>query len=317
MSVADIRTLPRSRSFRPGGERLPHGLVLAAAGTSLLVVVLVVVFLVIRALPVVTSIGLSGFLLSARWDPDAGIGFGTGSFGALTPIAGSVVVVGLALLLAVPLALAVAIVMTETNPVAGRRGLRPAVETLVGIPSVVYGYAGFVLLLPLLRHIAPPGDDGSGFLAASVVLAIMVMPTIAALSADALQGLPASLKEGSLALGATQWQTIRRVLLPAARAGIVSGSVLGLARAMGEALAVALVIGDVNRLPDIAHHGLRALVQPGTTMTVAITDGVNNLAINPDGTAARYALALILLVVVFISITVVRRVNRGAIPRLP
>jgi phosphate transport system permease protein len=222
--------------------------------------------------------------------------------------------VGLALLLAVPLGLAVAIVIAETNPQVGARFLRPAIETLVGIPSVVYGYAGFLLLLPVLRHLAPPGNDGSGFLAAGVVLGIMVMPTIATLSADAIGSQPSSLKEGSMALGATQWQTISRVLLPAARPGIISGVVLGLARAMGEALAVALVIGDVNRLPDILHHGLAPLVQPGTTMTVTITDGVNNLAINPTGTAARYALALILLIIVFISISIVRRVNRGAQP---
>jgi len=302
-------------SSRPGAgraDRISRVLLLLAAGTSLLVVALVAVFLAVRAVPVVTSIGVASYFLSSHWDPDAGIGFGgQASFGALTPIIGSLVVVGLALVVAVPLAIAVAVVVVEANPQIGRRFIRPTIETLVGIPSVVYGYAGFLLLLPLLRRFAPPGNDGSGYLAAGIVLAIMVMPTIATLTADALQAQPISLKEGSFALGATQWQTIRRVLLPAALPGIVSAVVLGLARAMGEALAVALVIGDVNRLPDIAHQGLSAFVQPGTTMTVAITDGVNNLAINPDGTAARYALALILLVIVFVSINVVRRLNRG------
>lgn len=304
--------MARSTRRPRAAERVSRLVLLLAAGTSLLVVILVGVFLAVRALPVLTSIGLPTFFLSSHWDPDAGIGFGgAGSFGALTPIAGSVLVVGLALTLAIPLALAVAILIAEVNPVTGTRYIRPAIETLVGIPSVVYGYAGFLLLLPVFRHLAPPGDDGSGYLAAGVILAIMVMPTIATLSADALKALPPTLKEGSLALGATQWQTIRRVQLPAARGGIVSGVVLGLARAMGEALAVALVIGDVNRLPDLAHHGLQGLIQPGTTMTVTITDGVNNLAINPEGTAARYALAVILMLIVFGSITVVRRMNRG------
>lgn len=283
----------------------------ACAILSIVIVALVVVFLGIRALPVVREIGLGSFFGSTNWDPDAGIGFGAaGGFGALTPIGGSVVAVTLALVLSVPVALAVALAVAEVEPRLGERVIRPSVEVFVGIPSVVYGWIGLTTLVPMLRHLAGGGNDGSGYLAAAVVLAVMVLPTIATLSADALQALPPSLKEGSYALGATQWQTIRQVLLPAARSGILSGVVLGLARAMGEALAVALVIGDVNRLPDFAHHGLGALVQPGTTMTVTITDGINNLAINPQGTAARYMLGLVLLLIVFTSISVIRALGR-------
>jgi len=286
----------------------------ACAVLSIVVVALVVVFLGVRALPVVTQIGVGPFFGSTNWDPDAGIGFGApGGFGALTPIGGSMVAVALALLLSVPVALCVALAVAEVAPRLGERVIRPAVEIFVGIPSVVYGWIGLTTLVPMLRHFARGGNDGSGYLAAAVVLAVMVLPTIATLAADSLQALPPGLKEGSYALGATQWQTIRRVLLPAARGGIISGVVLGLARAMGEALAVALVIGDVNRLPDFAHRGLGALVQPGTTMTVTITDGINNLAINPQGTAARYMLGLVLLLIVFASISVIRALGqRGA-----
>ncbi|GAC1337868.1 MAG: phosphate ABC transporter permease subunit PstC [Candidatus Dormibacteria bacterium] len=284
---------------------------LACAALSIVIVALVVMFLGIRAVPVVREIGLRSFFGSTNWDPDAGIGFGTsGGFGALTPIGGSVVAVGLALIFSVPVALAVALAVVEVAPRLGERVIRPAVEVFVGIPSVVYGWIGLTTLLPVLRHFAGGGNDGAGYLAAALVLAVMVLPTIATLAADALQALPPGLKEGSYALGATQWQTIRRVQLPAARSGILSGIVLGLARAMGEALAVALVIGDVNRLPDFAHHGVGALVQPGTTMTVTITDGINNLAINPQGTAARYMLGLVLLLIVFISISVIRALGR-------
>lgn len=279
----------------------------------MLVVLLVVVFLALRAAPALHSIGLRSFFGSTDWQPDAGIGFGgVGSFGALAPILGSFAVVLLALLIAVPFAVAVAVVLSETDPRLGERFIRPAVEVFVGIPSVVYGYVGFVALLPLLRHVAPPGRDGSGVLAAAVVLAIMVIPTIASISADGLLAIPAALREGSLALGATRWQTIWRVLLPAARPSLVSGVVLGFARAMGEALAVALVIGDVNVIPSVAHRGVQALLEPFTTMTVTITDGVDKLAINPDGTAARYMLALVLLLVTFLSIVVVRLVARRA-----
>jgi phosphate transport system permease protein len=122
---------------------------------------------------------------------------------------------------------------------------------------------------------------------------------------------PRTLREGSMALGATQWQTIRRVLLPAARPSIISGIVLGFARAMGEALAVAMVIGDVNVIPNFLKQGIGALLEPFTTMTVTITDGVDKLAINPQGTAARYMLAVVLMLVTFVSIVLVRLVARG------
>lgn len=286
-------------------------MLLAGAAINVVLVALVVGFLLSRAWPVFTDIGARNFFGSTDWQPDAGIGFGVGAFGALAPILGSFLVVILALVIAVPFALAVAVFITDTNRVLGERFIRPAVEVFVGIPSVVYGYLGFITLLPILQHIAPPGRDGSGVLAAGIVLAIMIIPTIATIGADGLNAVPAALREGSAALGATQWQTIRRVLLPAARPSIVSGIVLGFARAMGEALAVALVIGDVNVIPDFAKQGLGAFIEPFTTMTVAITDGVDKLAINPQGTAARYMLAVVLLVVTFLSIILVRLVSSG------
>ena len=281
-----------------------------AGAFNVALVALVATFLAVNAWPLLHGGARSEFFTSTSWDPDAGIGFGGDShFGALAPILGSLSAVGLALVLAVPFALAVAIFMTQTHPGAGERFVRPALDVLVGVPSVVYGYLGLVVLLPLLKPLAPPGNDGSGILAASIVLAVMVMPTIATLSADGLSRVPSSLREASLALGATRWQTIARVVLPAARSGIITGIVLGLARAMGEALAVSLVIGDVNRVPSLRDHGARVLLQPFTTMTVTITDGVDKLAINPDGTAARYALALVLMVITFVCIAVVRLVS--------
>ncbi len=309
-----------SRALRRGNLRaartdaVMRWVVLGAATLSVLVIVLVVAFLAGKAAPVLHKPGLKEFLTSADWQPDGTAGGfgGVSTFGALLPIAGSAMVVALALVIAVPLALSAAIILEELNPVVGGRVLRPAVELFVGIPSVVYGYLGFVALLPILERVAPPGRQGSGVLAAGVVLSIMVTPTIATISADGLRSVPRALKEASLALGATRWQTLWRVQIPAAKATIISGVVLGLARAMGEALAVALVIGDVSALPPFREYGLRALLFPTTTMTVTLTDGVNQLAINPDGTAARYALALVLLLITFGCIAVVRFVNRGS-----
>jgi phosphate transport system permease protein len=301
---------PRVRRRSRVLDIVTHRGVALAATANVALVVLVVVFLATRAAPGVGSFGRQ-FLTSTDWQPDNGIGFGgVGAFGALAPIIGSFAVVLAALLIAVPFAVAAAIVLVETNPRLGERLIRPAVEVFVGIPSVVYGYLGFIALLPLLRTFAPAGGDGSGILAAGIVLSIMVIPTIASLTADGLASVPVALREGSMALGATRWQTIWKVLLPAARPAMVSGIVLGFARAMGEALAVALVIGDVNVIPAFRIEGIRALFKPFTTMTVAITDGVDKLAINPDGTAARYMLALVLLIVTFVSILVVRMVVR-------
>ena len=286
----------------------------ASAGLSLAVIALVILFLGIHAWYGVVHIGLDNFLLGFAWDPEGAYHHDARyhplpTFGALTPITGSLVAVILAILVAVPVALAVAIVIAETNRRAGERVMRPAIELFLGIPSVVYGYLGLTVLVPRLAPLAPAGRNGQGFAAAAIVLAVMVIPTISSLSADALQALPASLKEASYALGATQWQTIRRVLLPAARRGITSGVVLGFARAMGEALAVALVIGGVPQPPDLV-HGPRFLVEPGMTMTTTITDGISELGFSPKAEAARYMLAIVLLVITFLCVTAVRAAQR-------
>ncbi len=286
----------------------------SAAGLSLVVVGLVIAFLTIHAWPGFVHIGLDNFFGSATWDPEGAYhttasGAPFAHFGALTPIAGSMVAVLLALVIAVPVGLALAITIAETGHGVGERVLRPAIELFVGVPSIVYGYIGLILLVPRLQPFAPPGGAGYGFGAAAIVLGVMVVPTVATLSADALQALPPSLREGSVALGATPWQTLWRVLIPAARPGIISGVVLGFARAMGEALAVALVIGNVAQLPQL-QKGLTFLVEPGMTMTTTITDGISNLGANPKAEAARYMLALVLLLITFACVTAVRMAQR-------
>ncbi|MGH7721930.1 MAG: phosphate ABC transporter permease subunit PstC [Candidatus Dormibacteria bacterium] len=290
-------------------ERISRRGLAAAAGLSLVVVGLVIVFLTVNAWPAFVHIGLDNFFGSATWDPEGANHSGVGRFGALTPIAGSVVAVGLALVVAIPVGVALAIMIAETGRHLGERVLRPAIELFVGVPSIVYGYVGLVLLVPLLARLAPPGRNGQGFAAAAIVLGVMVVPTIATLSADAIESVPASLREGSIALGATPWQTLRRVVIPAALPGIISGIVLGLARAMGEALAVALVIGGVAQLPHLT-DGITFLFQPGMTMTTTITDGISNLGANPKAEAARYLLAIVLLLITFACVTTVRAVQR-------
>jgi phosphate transport system permease protein len=291
-------------------ERLSRNAFAAAAGLSLVVVLLVVLFLTVNAWPAFVHIGLDHFFLSATWDPEGAFHQNANyqpvpMFGALTPIAGSAVAVSLALVIAIPVGLALAIVISETGRQVGERALRPAIELFVGVPSIVYGYIGLVILVPMLARFAPPGRSGQGFAAAAIVLGVMVVPTIATLSADALQSVPAALREGSFSLGATPWQTLRRVVIPAAKPGIITGIVLGLARAMGEALAVALVIGGVPQLPQF-NQGIKFLFEPGMTMTTTITDGITELGANPKASAARYLLALVLLLITFACVTAVR-----------
>ena len=305
-----IQPAPSLWRRRLRAERVSRVGFAAAAALSLVVVALAILFLTVNAWPAFVHIGVDNFFGSATWDPDGAV-YPAGRYGALTPIAGSAIAVGLALVIAIPVGLALAITLAETSRNLGERVFRPAIELFVGVPSIVYGYVGLVLLVPQLEKIAPPGTAGQGFGAAAIVLGVMVVPTIATLSADAIQSVPRTLREGSMSLGATAWQTLTRVVIPAARPGIISSIVLGFARAMGEALAVSLVIGNVARIPSPT-GGLNFLLYPTMTMTTTITDGISNLGANPKAEAARYMLALVLLLITFGCVSAIRFAQRRA-----
>ena len=148
-----------------------------------------------------------------------------------------------------PLAVGCAILLAEVAPAWFRAIVRPAIELLAGIPSVIYGLFGMVALVPIIRQAFPvPGNTGFGLLAASIVLAVMILPTVTNIAEDAIRAVPREYKEGSLALGTTHWQTIVRVILPAARSGIVAGIILGVGRAVGETMAMIMVIGNSVRI---------------------------------------------------------------------
>ena len=174
------------------------------------------------------------FLGSAEWEP-VDNAEGGGAVGALIFIAGSLCVCGLALLIATPFALGSAIFMTQISPRIGEKFYRPVVEIFAGIPSVVYGWVGLTVLVPAIRVVFDR-QVGHSVLAAGIVLSVMIFPTIASVSADALGAVPATCRDAAYGLGSTRWQAIWRVMVPAAKSGIVTGVVLGLARAFGEAL---------------------------------------------------------------------------------
>ena len=201
------------------------------------------------------------FLFSSAWKP-SDTEMGGGQVGAAIYIWGSILTCTLALVISVPFSLATAVFMTQIAPKLGERIIRPAVEIFVGIPSVVYGWVGLVVLVPLLQRIFDL-PHGQSVLAAGIVLSVMIYPTITSVSADAIRSVNNKYVEGAYGLGSTRWQMIYKVLLPAALPGILTAIVLGLARAFGEALAVSMVIGKMRAFPD-------SLLAPTNSLTAAI-----------------------------------------------
>jgi phosphate transport system permease protein len=232
--------------------------------------------------PLIMKVGLGNFL-STDWQPTSG------HYGIALMLVGSAAVTAGALAFGVPLGIACAIVLAEMAPPRARRILKPAMEILAGIPSVVYGFMGIVVVLPWIRrHLGGPGASA---LAAAVILGVMILPTIIAISLDALQAVPPSYREGSLALGATQWQTIRRVVLPAARSGIVAAVILAMGRAVGETMAVVMVAGNAVQMPHSPLDPVRTL-----TANLALEMGYAS----GDHRAALFATGIVLFLIIVV-----------------
>ena len=227
---------------------------LLAALVSILCVGLICVFLFANGIPAMREIGVLDFLLGRTWKP------GNDIYGIFPMIIGSVYVTGGALLLGVPIALLTAVYLAYFCPDGLYRLLKPAVELLAGIPSVVYGFFGIVVLVPFVRTISEPLDGkGNSIATASILLAIMILPTIIGVVEPALRAVPRSYYEGALALGATHERSVYTAVVPAAGSGILAGIVLGVGRAMGETMAVIMVAGNQARMPKGIFQGIRTL----------------------------------------------------------
>ena len=220
-------------------------LLLFFAMVSIIVVFLIGIFTIRESMEAWQEVGLWRFLTGTSWHPTKG------DLGILTMIAGSLLATFGSLVLGVPLAFGCAIFLAEVAPDKVQKVLRPAIQMLAGIPSVVFGLFGLVVIVPFIRQIKVYGNTGFGILSASIVLAVMILPTIASITEDAIRAVPRSYKEGSLALGATHWQTIVKVILPAARPGIVAAVILGIGRALGETMTMIMVIGNSVAMPRI------------------------------------------------------------------
>ncbi|MFO7917823.1 MAG: phosphate ABC transporter permease subunit PstC [Anaerolineae bacterium] len=243
-------------------DRAVWAILFVSALVSIFVVFLIFLFTLREAWPAFQEMGLGPLLTRTVWRPQHE------KFGILSMIAGSMLVTLGAVMLGVPLALGGAIFLAEVAPPRVREVVRPAVELLAGVPSVIYGLFGMVVLVPLVRRIPVPGNTGFGLLAASIVLAVMVLPTITNIAEDAIRSVPREYKEGSLALGATHWQTIIGVILPAARSGIIAAVILGVGRALGETMAMIMVIGNSIAFPKpLTDNPLTLVLRQARTLT--------------------------------------------------
>ena len=253
------------------------------AFSSLASLVLIAAFIFKEGFPFMLKVGLRDFLFSSNWNPPEG------RFGIFPMIVSSLYVTLGAMLIGAPLGIAGAIFMNEFLPRRAMSVIKPIIELLAGIPSVVFGFLGVMVLAPFIR--AHLGGPGLSILAAAVILGIMVLPTVISISTDALAAVPNSYREGALALGATKWQSVRMVTVKAARSGIIASIILAMGRALGETMAVIMVAGNTVRIPG-------AVTDPVRTLTANIALEMSNAT----GMAreALFATGIVLFVLIMI-----------------
>lgn len=223
----------------------------AFALSSLLFLFLIFIFILFEGLPLFHKIGLKNIILGFKWAPTKG------SFGIFPMIVSSFFVTFGALIVGAPLGLGCAIYLSEYSGKRLKIILKPALELLAGIPSVVYGFLGVVYIVPIVRNYF--GGAGFSLLSTSIILGVMILPTIISISFDALTSVPKTYREGSFAMGATKWQTIYKVILPSAKSGILASFILGMGRAIGETMAVIMVAGNALKIPTSILDPLRTL----------------------------------------------------------
>lgn len=232
-------------------EKLMENVFLLAACVSILSVVLICVFLFANGIPAIKEVGVGAFVLGEKWKP------GNNLYGIFPMILGSIYITVGALIIGIPVGVLTAIFMARFCPKKLYKFLKPVVELLAGIPSVVYGFYGLVVLVPFVREVF--GGQGTSIFTASLLLGIMILPTIIGVSEAALRAVPNSYYEGALALGATHERSVFCTIVPAAKSGIMAGIILGVGRAIGETMAVIMVAGNQARIPEDLFKGVRTL----------------------------------------------------------
>lgn len=268
-------------------------LFIVSAALMAIIIFSIIFFVGKQGLLTFTQVNPLEFFFGSKWDPM------DNKFGAASFIIGSVVVTVVAICIGTPLGLAGAVFMAKIAPKWLREIMRPATDLYVAIPSVVYGYVGLMVLVPFLREFFNV-TTGFGILAASIILGIMILPTIISICEDAIRSVPKSLEEASLALGATRWQTLWNVVLPAALPGILTAIILAMARAIGETMAVQMLIGNTPLIPT-------SLFMPTSALTSNIVVEMGN---TPFGSAWGNSLFLMALVLLLISLGMILLIRR-------
>jgi phosphate transport system permease protein len=311
VALDSAQTLDRGKTLKrfkvqDAGFRL---VTLSAATAVLLLLGGVIASLVIGSMPAFQAFGLE-FLTTESWNPV------TEKFGALAPIYGTVVTSALAMILAVPIGIGIAIFLTELCPFFLRRPIGIAIELLAGIPSIIYGIWGLFVLAPLIQQYVQPAlirsfadipvlsslfagpPYGIGVLTASFILAIMVLPFITSISRDVFDTVPPVLKEAAYGAGCTTWEVVSAIVIPYTRVGVIGGVMLGLGRALGETMAVTFVIGNAHRISS-------SLLAPGTTISATIANEFTE-AVGELYTSSLVALGLILFAITFLILALAR-----------
>ena len=255
-------------------EGIMHALFLICACVSILAVVLICVYLFASGVPAIGEIGVTDFLFGTKWKPSSGY------YGIFPMIIGSILVTGIAVVIGVPIGILCAVFMSHYCPKKLYRFVKPAINLLAGIPSIVYGFFGLVVIVPIMKELF--GGSGKSLLTAGILLGIMILPTVIKTTESSLNAVPKSYYEGALALGATHKRSVFFASLPAAKSGILAAIILGVGRAIGETMAVILVAGNQTVIPKSITSGIRTLTS-NIVMEMGYAGGLHREALIATG----------------------------------
>lgn len=268
---------------------------LISACISIVAVLLICVFLFANGIPTIGKIGPLNFLLGTTWRP------GNDIYGILPMILGSIYVTAGAIIVGVPIGILCAVFLACYCPKKLYTVLKPAVDLLAGIPSIVYGFFGLVVIVPVLQNIVGGGFSGKGVLTASILLGIMILPTIISVTESSLRAVPPQYYEGALALGATKERSVFRASMPAAKSGITAGIILGVGRAIGEAMAITWIAGNQPVIPDSVFSGVRTL-----TANIVIEMGYAS-DLHRDALIATAVVLFVFILIINLSFSMLKR----------
>jgi phosphate transport system permease protein len=299
MAIVEREPVEQPARKTPWSERIVEFFIRLSGISVIVIVVLIFLFLLREALPIFGQVSLSS-LLGSRWYPIEGL------YGLSSLIVGTLMVTFGAIVIAVPLGLVTAVYLGEIAPNWQREILKPLIEVLAGIPSIVLGFFGWIALAPAIQSLGAP--SGLTAFSGSLILAFMSLPTIISITEDALYAVPREYRDGALAVGATHWQTIWRVVVPAARSGIVIAIMLGIGRAIGETMAVMLVTGNAANIPDF---GPAAFFQPVRTMTATIAAEMGEVAQGSVHYSVLFTIGIVLFIITFLINSLASRLVGG------